>query len=57
MEKGESTFSRGSHRAADDANLDIMILGRSLLTYAKAGLMTLSSGRDEKLKDGGRSSG
>ena len=55
MEKGESTFSpRDRIGQLTMRNLDIMDTREKLLTYAKAGLMTLSSGAEmPKLKDGG----
>jgi argininosuccinate synthase len=56
MEKGESTFSpRDRIGQLTMRNLDIMDTREKLLTYAKAGLMTLSSGAEmPKLKDGGK---
>jgi argininosuccinate synthase len=55
MEKGESTFSpRDRIGQLTMRNLDIADTREKLLTYAKAGLMTLSSGAEmPKLKDGG----
>ncbi|WP_035347835.1 argininosuccinate synthase [Edaphobacter aggregans] len=55
MEKGESTFSpRDRIGQLTMRNLDITDTREKLLTYAKAGLMTLSSGAEmPKLKDGG----
>ena len=55
MEKGESTFSpRDRIGQLTMRNLDIMDTREKLLTYAKAGLMTLSSGAEmPRLKDGG----
>jgi argininosuccinate synthase len=55
MEKGESMFSpRDRIGQLTMRNLDIMDTREKLLTYAKAGLMTLSSGAEmPKLKDGG----
>jgi len=55
MEKGESTFSpRDRIGQLTMRNLDISDTREKLLTYAKAGLMTLSSGAEmPKLKDGG----
>jgi argininosuccinate synthase len=56
MEKGESTFSpRDRIGQLTMRNLDITDTREKLLTYAKAGLMTLSSGAEmPKLKDGGK---
>jgi argininosuccinate synthase len=55
MEKGESTFSpRDRIGQLTMRNLDISDTREKLLTYARAGLMTLSSGAEmPKLKDGG----
>lgn len=55
MEKGESTFSpRDRIGQLTMRNLDISDTREKLLTYAKAGLMTLSSGAEmPKLKDSG----
>ena len=55
MEKGESTFSpRDRIGQLTMRNLDITDTREKLLTYAKAGLMTLSSGAEmPRLKDGG----
>ncbi len=55
MEKGESTFSpRDRIGQLTMRNLDIADTREKLLTYAKAGLMTLSSGAEmPRLKDGG----
>src|SRR5215469_7484316 len=55
MEKGESTFSpRDRIGQLTMRNLDITDTREKLLTYARAGLMTLSSGAEmPKLKDGG----
>jgi argininosuccinate synthase len=54
MEKGESTFSpRDRIGQLTMRNLDIMDTREKLLTYAKAGLMTLTKGSEmPKLKDG-----
>ena len=56
MEKGESTFSpRDRIGQLTMRNLDITDTREKLLTYAKAGLMTLSSGaKMPQLKDGGK---
>jgi argininosuccinate synthase len=55
MEKGESTFSpRDRIGQLTMRNLDISDTREKLLTYANAGLMTLSSGAEmPQLKDGG----
>lgn len=55
MEKGESTFSpRDRIGQLTMRNLDISDTREKLLTYAQAGLMTLSSGAEmPKLKDSG----
>jgi argininosuccinate synthase len=55
MEKGESTFSpRDRIGQLTMRNLDITDTREKLLTYAKAGLMILSSGAEmPRLKDGG----
>jgi len=55
MEKGESTFSpRDRIGQLTMRNLDIADSREKLLTYAKAGLITLSKGAEmPKLKDGG----
>jgi argininosuccinate synthase len=54
MEKGESTFSpRDRIGQLTMRNLDIMDTREKLLTYAKAGLMTLTKGTEmPQLKDG-----
>jgi argininosuccinate synthase len=55
MEKGESTFSpRDRIGQLTMRNLDIQDTREKLLTYAKAGLITLTKGAEmPKLKDGG----
>jgi argininosuccinate synthase len=56
MEKGESTFSpRDRIGQLTMRNLDITDTREKLLTYAKAGLMTLTKGSEmPQLKDGGK---
>jgi argininosuccinate synthase len=56
MEKGESTFSpRDRIGQLTMRNLDIADTREKLLTYAKAGLMTLTKGAEmPQLKDGGK---
>ena len=58
MEKGESTFSpRDRIGQLTMRNLDITDTREKLLTYAKAGLMTLTKGSEmPQLQDGGKKS-